>query len=71
MDELLAKLTDRVRLVYINSPCNPSGWVMSAEQQRLLLDACRERNIMILADEVYHRHVYDGSEFAPSFMTHR
>lgn len=69
LDELIGAISEHTRLLYINSPCNPSGWVMSAEQQRQLLDACRERGVTILADEVYHRHVYDGSEVAPSFLS--
>ena len=41
---------------------------MPAEQQAELLALCRERNILLIADEVYHRNVYDG-DVAPSFMT--
>jgi aspartate/methionine/tyrosine aminotransferase len=56
------------RALFLNSPCNPTGWVMSPEGQRELLGFCRERGIYIIADEVYHRTVYAG-EVAPSFLT--
>ena len=41
---------------------------MSSEEQVRLLDFCRERGIVIIADEVYHRNVFEG-EIAPSFLT--
>ena len=66
--EIRAALRPRTRSLFVNTPCNPTGWVMSTEQQAELLQLCRERNILLIADEVYHRNVYDG-EVAPSFIT--
>jgi aspartate/methionine/tyrosine aminotransferase len=57
------------RLIFVNSPCNPTGWVMPVEEQRALLAFCRERQILLVADEVYHRMVYSGDTAAPSFLT--
>ena len=56
------------RSVFVNSPCNPTGWIMPVEQQRELLEICRSRNLLLIADEVYHRTVFE-SDCAPSFMT--
>lgn len=67
LDKLLASFDDRTRAVFLNSPGNPTGWVMPAAQQRALLEACRKRGIWIIADEVYARLVYDG-DVAPSFI---
>ena len=66
-DELLVAVKPNTRAIYINSPSNPTGWVMAPEQQRLLLGFCRERNILLISDEVYHRTVFDGNH-APSFL---
>ena len=55
------------RALYINSPSNPTGWVMKKHQQKELLEICRARNITIIADEVYHRMIYDAN-VAPSFL---
>jgi len=66
--DIRAALGPRTRSLFVNSPCNPTGWVMPAWQQAELLEICRERNILLIADEVYHRTVFDG-EVAPSFMT--
>ena len=65
--ELFASVRGDTRAIYVNSPCNPTGWVMSPREQRLLLDFCRERNILLISDEVYHRTCFEGDP-APSFL---
>ncbi len=57
----------RTRAVFINSPSNPTGWIMPADEQRELLAACRARGIYVVADEVYNRIVFDRAQ-APSFI---
>lgn len=66
--EIIAAVRPETRLVFVNSPCNPTGWVMPAEEQEELLAFCRERQILLVADEVYHRMVYSGEPSAPSFL---
>jgi len=66
--EIIAAVEADTRCIYINSPSNPTGWVMAQDEQRTLLDFCRSRGILLLADEVYHRTIYDG-DVAPSFLT--
>ena len=66
--DIRAALRPRTRALFVNTPCNPTGWVMPCEQQAELLNLCRERNILLIADEVYHRNVFDG-EVAPSFLS--
>ncbi|MEM7219005.1 MAG: pyridoxal phosphate-dependent aminotransferase [Pseudomonadota bacterium] len=68
LDELIDAITPKTRSIFVNSPCNPTGWMMPPEQQRALVQVCRERGILLIADEVYHRTVFDG-RVAPSFMT--
>ncbi|MBY4732402.1 pyridoxal phosphate-dependent aminotransferase [Cupriavidus pauculus] len=69
VDKLLRALTPGTRAVMINSPNNPTGWVMSRAQQQAVLDHCRRHGIWIIADEVYER-LYYGREggIAPSFL---
>jgi aspartate/methionine/tyrosine aminotransferase len=67
LDKLFDSVDSRTRLIFINSPGNPTGWMMTREEQRAVLDFCRKRNIWLLADEVYHRIVYHGNA-APSFL---
>lgn len=66
-DDLEQVLRQDTRAIYLNSPSNPTGWVASREELSRLLALCRERGIMLIADEVYHRTVYDG-EVAPSLL---
>ncbi|SLN28061.1 pyridoxal phosphate-dependent aminotransferase [Oceanibacterium hippocampi] len=72
LDELFAACDERTRAFFIASPGNPTGWVMSPEEQRAILDFCRARGIWLIADEVYNRIVYDaprnGFAHAPSMM---
>lgn len=67
LDRLFAQCDARTRAIFVNSPNNPTGWMMQADQQRALLDFCRARKIWLVADEVYARIVYEGNH-APSFL---
>ena len=66
--ELITAVRSETRCIYVNSPCNPTGWVMPADQQLELLTFCRERGILLIADEVYHRMDY-GADASPSFLS--
>ena len=69
VDELFAACDERTRAVFVNSPGNPTGWVMSADEQRAVLDECRSRGIWVIADEVYIRLAYEQElGRAPSFL---
>ena len=67
LDRLFDAVDERTRLIFVNSPSNPTGWMMTAEDQRAVLAFCRQRGIWIVADEVYDRLVYDRP-VAPSFL---
>jgi len=68
LDELLAALTPDTRMVILNSPGNPTGWMLSAAEQQVILDHCRRLGIWILADDVYDRLVFAPGQVAPSFL---
>jgi aspartate/methionine/tyrosine aminotransferase len=67
LQRLLATLTPATRMVCINSPNNPTGWTISRDEQRAILDHCRRHGIWILADDAYER-LYYGEGAAPSFL---
>ncbi len=67
LDRLFDSVDVRTRALFINSPNNPTGWMMEREDQEAVLEFCRVRGIWILADEVYDRIVYDRPR-APSFL---
>lgn len=70
--QLLDALTPGTRALFLNSPNNPTGWVIAREQQQAILAHCRKHGIWILADDVYERLVYDAepasAACAPSFL---
>lgn len=66
-EQLYAACDDRTRAIFVASPSNPTGWVMKRDEQQKLLEFARSRGIWIIADEVYHRIVYDAPT-VPSFL---
>jgi aspartate aminotransferase len=68
LERVIAACDATTRLIVINSPNNPTGWMATEDELRALLDHARARGIWILADEVYARITYDVP-CAPSFMT--
>jgi len=69
LQKVFDAVDERTRAIFVNSPGNPTGWTMTSEQQRLLLDFARQRGLWIMADEVYARLIYDRP-VAPSFLDH-
>jgi len=60
--ELSSLITDRTKLVIINSPQNPTGGVLERPDIEQIARIIGDRNIMILADEIYSRLLFDGLE---------
>ncbi|GAB5523407.1 MAG: pyridoxal phosphate-dependent aminotransferase [Roseivirga sp.] len=59
-DGVKAKITDKTRMILINSPHNPSGAIISADDLKQLEEITRGTNILVLSDEVYEHIVFDG-----------
>ena len=59
-DAFRASITNKTRLVIINTPHNPSGSILSAEDMKELSASLRGTNILVLSDEVYEHMVFDG-----------
>ncbi|MBX3606060.1 MAG: pyridoxal phosphate-dependent aminotransferase [Piscinibacter sp.] len=69
LDELLATVTERTRVLLVNAPNNPTGWTLSRAEQQAILAHCRRTGTWIVADEVYERLYYvPGAASAPSFL---
>ena len=66
INELFAACKPNTRALLINSPNNPTGWMLEDDDQQRILDFCREHDIWLIADEVYNRIVYDRW-YAPTF----
>ncbi len=59
-DEFRSLVTDRTRMIIINSPHNPSGGVLTRGDIEVVAEVVREKNILVLTDEVYKNIIYDG-----------
>lgn len=60
-DEVLGQITDRTRLLIVNSPANPTGGVVpKAELDKLAAGLAAHPHVAVLSDEIYARMVYDG-----------
>ena len=55
-------ITDRTRMIIVNSPHNPSGAVLSADDLDTLAAITRDTEIFVLSDEVYEHIIFDGLE---------
>src|SRR5215471_16774986 len=60
IDELAGLITDRTRLIIINSPHNPTGGVLTKIDIEGIAKAIGDRNIMVLSDEIYSRLIFEG-----------
>src|SRR5262245_64544358 len=59
-DVVVAAMTARTKCIIVNSPTNPTGVVASAGEMQRLAELCRERNVLLISDEVYKSFCYDG-----------
>jgi len=62
LDRVRTAIDANTRMLIVNSPSNPTGWVISAEEQRALVEIAERHDLVILADEVYERLIYDKPE---------
>ncbi len=73
-DEFRSLVTDRTKLIIINTPHNPTGGVLTRADLEVVAQVARERNIMVLSDEVYEQILYEGEHFSlmslPDMLPH-
>ena len=67
LDRLADAVTPATKVIFLNSPANPTGWTATRDELAAILDLARSKDLWIVADEVYGRFVWDGSARAPSF----
>src|SRR4051812_46809234 len=64
VSELAARITDRTKLIILNSPHNPTGGVLDENDVRAIAHAIGDRDIMVLSDEIYSRLIFEGEHFS-------
>lgn len=65
LDELRAAVTDRTRLLLINTPHNPTGTVLTREELTAIAELAVEQDLLVVTDEVYEHLVFDDAEHLP------
>lgn len=65
LDELRNAVTPRTRLLLINSPHNPTGTVLTADELAGIAAIARDHDLTVVTDEVYEHLVFDGARHTP------
>ena len=65
VEKLEAARTDKTKVLVLNSPSNPTGMIYTREELLAIGNWAVEHDILILADDIYGRLVYNGNEFVP------
>ncbi|AWE51488.1 pyridoxal phosphate-dependent aminotransferase [Streptomyces nigra] len=65
LDELRAAVTDRTRLLLLNTPHNPTGTVLTRAELTAIAELAVERDLLVVTDEVYEHLVFDDAEHIP------
>lgn len=68
LDKLMSALTPDTRALFLNSPNNPTGWTMPAEDRAAILERCRKYGIWLITDDPYERLIFGPGKSAPSFL---
>jgi len=66
VEELKGLITKRTKMIIINSPANPTGGVLTAEDLRVIAELAVENDIYVLSDEIYSRIVFEGKHHSIS-----
>ena len=68
LEELQQKITRKTRAIYINSPNNPTGGVLTPDDIARLVEICRERDLWLISDEAYEDVVFEGRHVSPASL---
>jgi aspartate aminotransferase len=60
-----AAMTKSVKIIVINSPCNPTGAVVNQSTIRKITEIAKDNGAMVLSDEIYEYLVYEGEHYSP------
>jgi len=62
VDEMRGLITPRTRAIYVNSPSNPTGGVLTRTDVERIADLARERDLWVISDEAYEDVIFGGQE---------
>ncbi|MCK5635932.1 MAG: pyridoxal phosphate-dependent aminotransferase [Thermoplasmatales archaeon] len=65
-DDIKARITDKTKLIIVNSPQNPTGSVMTKSELDDLAELAEEHDIFVVSDEIYSKMTYESDHFTPT-----
>lgn len=71
LDKVRDAITPRTKVVLLNSPCNPTGYVAGEEEVRGLAELAKEKDIALISDEIYRVFCYDRPFVSPAAWNDR
>ena len=66
IEKVRAAITDKTKLIILNSPSNPTGFCSSAEELKTVAELAHQRGICLVSDEIYSKFTYDGRHVSPA-----
>jgi aspartate aminotransferase/aminotransferase len=60
VEKIAAAITDKTKLIIVNSPSNPTGAVYTKDEIKALADVAAEKDVLVMTDEIYEKFCYDG-----------
>ena len=67
-EEVLAQISDKARAIIITNPSNPTGVVYTKEELQMVAEIAVEKDLFVIADEVYREFVYDGEFYSLAYF---
>lgn len=64
VEEFKGLITDKTKLIILNTPQNPTGGILTKEDILKIADAIKDKDIWILSDEIYSRLIFEGEHFS-------
>ena len=64
-DKIAAAITDKTKMILVNSPANPTGVTATDEELKAVAELAAKHNIALVSDEIYSRFCYDGDYVSP------
>ncbi len=65
LDDIASKVTDKTRGIVVINPNNPTGAVYSQDLLERIVEIARQKDLIIFADEIYSKILYDDAKFTP------
>lgn len=62
LEELEKRVDSKTKLIWMCSPCNPTGHVFTKEDLEIIAEVAKKHNLLIFSDEIYEKLVYDGAK---------